>query len=68
VNFGDASRNIDKSKGRGGTDTLEDEEEAERQRKKDHENDIFEKIMRKNRNKQSKVDFIHKNMEQAQLD
>lgn len=46
----------------------EDEEALEKEERKKFEDDVFEKIMKKQRDRQSKVDFVAKNMETVQLD
>jgi hypothetical protein len=56
VNFGDPNAG-DKTK-KSKTEVTEEEEQQEKEEKKKRENDMFEKIMKKNREKMSKVDFI----------
>ena len=65
VNFGD--NNLNNKSGKGKDINYDDEElEAEeREKRRKEEEDAFEKIMRKQRMKQSSIDFISKNMEQA---
>lgn len=60
VNFGDVTKakNVKNDKD-------DEEEEALREEKRKREDDVFEKLMRKQREKMSKIDFVAKNMEVA---
>ncbi len=58
VNFGDVTKAKNVK-----ADIDEEENELEKQERLKREEDAFEKIMKKQREKMSKVDFVSKNME-----
>ena len=49
-------------------DGNEEEDFQEKEERMKRENDMFEKIMKKNREKMSKIDFIQKNAEMVTID
>ncbi len=63
VNFGDVTKAKNVK-----ADIDEEENELEKQERLKREEDAFEKIMKKQREKMSKVDFVSKNMELTQMD
>ena len=66
VNFGDPNQ-VEKGK-KTKNDNNEEEDYQEKEERLKRENDMFEKIMKKNREKMSKIDFIQKNADMVTID